>query len=1212
MSSKIIIPDLLNSVDYSPNPAYVPSRFALEFVNFIKLVNGAEGEENKTPVLHYRILDQIGGNENRIANMLFRGAAKALELSTPVLTPDGYRPIEDIHTGDIVFDRDGKETEVIYESEIFENQSYKITLTNGSSFVCNEDHLHIVQRRTQDKERNNYWQEEVLSTKELLEKGVVYPRQITDRCPKGYEHKWYIPLINDKVQFESKEFPIDAYTTGIILGDGNVDTKTGLPRITGVGEDLKEILSHIPYEYSLHQRKNNLSDKVYYANIFDIAPLCKKYIGTHKHKYKRIPEDLLFGSVKERIAVLQGLMDTDGTISDKGNYTFTTVSLYMAKGMVHLVKSLGGFARYKHYKNKHEGYYTVSFNLLDINPFRLKRKADKWVANKHFKSGQRIGIDSIEPVEAKTKCIGVASKTKSFLIEDCIVTHNSTIFGEYLFLYLATFGGMLPNFGRIELALYVSDSIDNGVKNMRKNIEYRWGNSDFLQSYVPEAKFTDIEWKFKNKDNEIFIVKGYGAKALSLDTTLYTPKGKTTIGECRVGDVIYGADGKPTKITAKSNFFTNDMYRLHYDDGRTLDVNEDHINPVLLYGNGFRKHEQANLTTKELLSISLQRRPRWYKLNNVRTPAIKAIDYPVADLPCDPYLYGLLLAAGIGSGRSALYLRVHSKANHELIKKKISQYIHKEDSGEEGTAWQNRKNYHIDRNIRFPRTLSVHSKTANKSIHKKYFRASISQRLELLRGLMDLHGKVVERGYLCLLRCRSAQLAEDIAELVRSLGGWATTEKKTNHRGDRLYSCRFTLNYAAFSDPKDIAKQKIYERHPAIEYIQKIPNVKSQCIAVDNQERQFIAGDYLRTHNTGIRGTKAMGKRPKLAILDDLISDEDARSATEMANIKDTIYKAIDYALHPTMQKIIWCGTPFNAKDPLYEAVESGAWAVNVYPVCEKFPCEPKEFRGAWEDRFTYEYVKGKYEKAIKEGMISSFNQELMLRIMSDDERLLEENCFRWYDKNALMKNKSDFNWYITTDFATTEKQSGDYSVISVWALNSNNDWFWVDGICAKQTMDKNIDDLFRLVSKYYPVNEVGIEVTGQQQGFIPWIQKEMMNRNIWFTLASKGNDNAPGIRPNTNKMQRFNVVVPWFKAGKMHFPVGHEFNAALQEMLEELRLASGAGFKSKHDDAIDTISMLASLKTFAPTVEASLTRNAGDVYEEVQIEEDYSSSYFV
>ena len=95
---------------------------------------------------------------------------------------------------------------------------------------------------------------------------------------------------------------------------------------------------------------------------------------------------------------------------------------------------------------------------------------------------------------------------------------------------------------------------------------------------------------------------------------------------------------------------------------------------------------------------------------------------------------------------------------------------------------------------------------------------------------------------------------------------------------------------------------------------------------------------------TGLRGTKIFGKRPPLAVLDDLVSDDDAKSRASMEAIKDTVYKGVNYALDPTRRKIIFNGTPFNKDDIMIEAVESGAWDVNVWPVCERFPCSKEEF----------------------------------------------------------------------------------------------------------------------------------------------------------------------------------------------------------------------------------------------------------------------------
>jgi predicted phage terminase large subunit-like protein len=346
---------------------------------------------------------------------------------------------------------------------------------------------------------------------------------------------------------------------------------------------------------------------------------------------------------------------------------------------------------------------------------------------------------------------------------------------------------------------------------------------------------------------------------------------------------------------------------------------------------------------------------------------------------------------------------------------------------------------------------------------------------------------------------------------------------------------------------------------------------------------------------TGLRGTKIFGRRPCLAVLDDLVSDEDAKSKAAMDKIRDTVYKGIDFALHPTRRKIIFNGTPFNKGDVLYEAVESGGWEVNVWPVCEKFPCSRADFRGAWEDRFTYDYVKKQYEHAMLTGTMSAFMQELMLRITSEEERLVQDGEIRWYERKSLLSNKHKFNFYITTDFATKGKQRNDYSVISVWAYNSNGDWFWVDGICKKQTMDKNIEDLFRLVTEYAPM-AVGVEIAGQQGAFIQWLQTEMMTRNVWFNFA-QGKNGEPGIQPETDKFARFNLVVPLFKAGKILFPMELKTSMIMGEFMEEIVLSTVQGLKAKYDDCIDTISMLMYLKPWKPAASARPTQGEDGVY---------------
>lgn len=332
---------------------------------------------------------------------------------------------------------------------------------------------------------------------------------------------------------------------------------------------------------------------------------------------------------------------------------------------------------------------------------------------------------------------------------------------------------------------------------------------------------------------------------------------------------------------------------------------------------------------------------------------------------------------------------------------------------------------------------------------------------------------------------------------------------------------------------------------------------------------------------SGIRGTKIFGKRPVLAIMDDLVSDADSKSQTAMQAIKDTIYSGVQYALDPTRHKMILNGTPFNKEDIVYQAIESGKWQVNVWPVCEKFPCTRKEFRGAWEDRFDYDYVLNMYEDAVGEGKLKDFRQELMLRITSDESRLVQDGEILFDRKRQkILANKHLYNFYITTDFATSSKQTADFSVIFVWAYDADGHWIWVDGICERQTMDKSVNDLFEFIDTYNPQG-VGVEITGQQQGFIAWLMNEMVYRDKFFNLTNmKG---QPGIRPATDKLSRFNMVVPFFKAGLVHFAEEMKKTKVLGIAIEQLALVTKDGIKGK-DDCVDAISMLQYMMPYKPS----------------------------
>lgn len=326
-------------------------------------------------------------------------------------------------------------------------------------------------------------------------------------------------------------------------------------------------------------------------------------------------------------------------------------------------------------------------------------------------------------------------------------------------------------------------------------------------------------------------------------------------------------------------------------------------------------------------------------------------------------------------------------------------------------------------------------------------------------------------------------------------------------------------------------------------------------------------------------------------VLDDVLKDSEARSEATITTIEESIYRAIPYALHPTKRMMIWCGTPFNSKDPLYKAIESNAWKSVLFPIAEKFPCEEKDFRGAWEDRFPYEAVKQQWDLALSNGQEQGFRQEMMLQIIPSEGLLVPPSKIIELSSETFNKvDQSMYNYYITTDFAYTDKEHSDYSVISIWAVNNHKDYILCDGFCGKALIDRLIDMLFQYVSKYKPL-QVGFEITGQQIGFVNLIMNEMVKRNIFFNIKE--------IRPSKDKFSRFNLASPLFHQQKIKILSSMMSSSWGTEFKDEINKATIEGFKSKHDDVLDTISQLLDLEVFAPINNIPSSSSYSSVFDE-------------
>lgn len=344
------------------------------------------------------------------------------------------------------------------------------------------------------------------------------------------------------------------------------------------------------------------------------------------------------------------------------------------------------------------------------------------------------------------------------------------------------------------------------------------------------------------------------------------------------------------------------------------------------------------------------------------------------------------------------------------------------------------------------------------------------------------------------------------------------------------------------------------------------------------RHREFVVQGF--GADSGIRGTREFNERPTMVIIDDIIKDKAAKSPTMLKTIKDTVSGTIDYALHPTKRLVQWLGTPFNEADPITSAAESGAYKTHVYPVAARFPCTEEEFNGSWPDRFSFNTIMKQYVKALMTGELDAFYREMMLRTTSDENRLIPNSCIMWYTEDELDLSRA--NIYITTDMATTDKESSDYNVIMVWAVDHRGVYHLIDGIRAQQLVGETLDQIIMFVRKYNPIS-VGIEVTGQQGAFMQWLQDKMVETDTFFNIANQIHTKVPGIRPTSNKFGRFVTAVPMFKAHNIRMPKHLSESELVTGFIHEISLATKDGFKSKNDDTLDGFSMLKSMHISIP-----------------------------
>lgn len=374
------------------------------------------------------------------------GSGKAQPYYSKILTPSGWTTMGDIKVGDIVC-TPSTPAKVLQIFEQGYKDIYRVYFDDGNFADCCEDHLWKVS--TSDSRSHWKYKGSGQNKKALFKYPVKYqvlPLKIIkeDLIKNGHNHYNYaIPV--SPVELEEKNYYIDPYILGCLLGDGS--TRSTLSITTMDDFIYREFVCKLtPLGFILKKTTNSTGSLAETYRIVDTKGYTKKTssatginkINTIKEELRRlnlddklsydkhIPIEYLQGSIKQRIALLQGLMDTDGSIN-KNSLTFSSSSLSLFKDIKYLIESLGGVVKIgkpKYFKNSsYKTHYRMTFKIGDINPFRLPRKKDLVKPNQY--SQQRF-ITKVEYLhKEKAKCILIDNADHLYYTDNFIITHNT-------------------------------------------------------------------------------------------------------------------------------------------------------------------------------------------------------------------------------------------------------------------------------------------------------------------------------------------------------------------------------------------------------------------------------------------------------------------------------------------------------------------------------------------------------------------------------------------------------------------------------------------------------------------------------------------------------------------------------------------------------------------------------------------------------------------
>lgn len=481
-----------------------------------------------------KIVAQRGGQERMLsinADIKIVGGSRGgpLLVDTKVVTPFGYRRIGDLKQGDIISGTDGGIQRVVYRKDHGKLPAYKLRFVDGSEVIASYDHLWNVRKTCYRSKKRIINGLSINDDYRVWTTQMIVEHLTKQKSGEIKNSKLLIPLC-EPIKFTrswgNRHYKPSSspYVIGAILGDGCItdNIKKGsydatlcsadegiVKEFENAGIDMtnyaqKQGSTACDYRIKDNRLRNDLEGlKLYGCDAFN----------------KAVPDFYKFGSIDTRWAILQGLMDTDGTVDKRGHCSFATVSEQLAKDVKFLVNSLGGLATVNKYENHYvkngerieaSDYYDVYIRINQSERmFRLPRK--KALCTEYnggvSELGRRI-IDFEYVGEQECCCIAVNNTNSLFMVNDFIVTHNSKSFSSLMEVLKdikkPDFHAVIVRKEKDDLQSLITDSYklfsQFGTYNKSQNdMTWNFTNGGWLKFSYYSGSFQDFKDRFQGR-----------------------------------------------------------------------------------------------------------------------------------------------------------------------------------------------------------------------------------------------------------------------------------------------------------------------------------------------------------------------------------------------------------------------------------------------------------------------------------------------------------------------------------------------------------------------------------------------------------------------------------------------------------------------------------------------------------------------------------------